>query len=147
MVFPGAADTGFEGFKGWYDRVVNYFLWWNTPERSQSCPKAIKLRFGGCEMGRVCKSTSRVNGLFWITYQTWIMQRSPTTQQPVILRYIVDSLEYARRVLLALTAEEKRKVAVRKLRGTIWWISSQQITWLSSISVKMSQMSIRNATF
>lgn len=99
MVFPEATVQGFEGFKGWYDRVVGIFFdEVHTLKEVKPTPKGDQtdvLVVVKWEASVWKPPAPRSERIILDAYQTWIMKRSPTTQQPVILRYIVDSLEYA----------------------------------------------------
>lgn len=100
MVFPEATVEGFEGFKGWYERVINIFF------DEVHTLKEVKLTSISGDTAEV-KVVVRWEASVWNppaptsdrivldAYQTWIVTRSPNTQSPVILTYIVDSLDYA----------------------------------------------------
>ncbi|MEM8502343.1 MAG: hypothetical protein AAF716_04240 [Cyanobacteria bacterium P01_D01_bin.1] len=99
MIFPEATVTGFEGFKGWYEKVICIFF------DEVHTVKSVEL----LEVGEITKVKVVVkweasvwnapepysSRIVLDAYQTWLVQRSPQTQQPVVLRYTVDSLDYA----------------------------------------------------
>jgi hypothetical protein len=98
MVFPEATVTGFEGFAGWYDRVINIFF------DEVHTVKAVKLISATPEQAEV-KVVVKWEASVWNAPepfskrivldadQTWIVQRS-ATGQPVVKTYIVDELKY-----------------------------------------------------
>lgn len=100
MVFPEATVTGFEGFKGWYDRVITIFF------DEVHNVKEVKLTSVSDEKAEV-KVVVNWQASVWEppapnskrivldAYQTWEVKRDPSTQKPVVVTYIVDSLEYA----------------------------------------------------
>lgn len=99
MVFPEATVTGFEGFKGWYERVIGVFF------DEVHTVKLVELVEAGdiAEVKVVVKWEASVwnapeprsSRIVLDAYQTWLVQRSPESQKPVVLRYTVDSLDYA----------------------------------------------------
>lgn len=100
MRFPEVTVTGFEGFKGWYEKVVRMFFdEVHTLKKVE--PKPISN--GQIEVKVVVKweasmwnsPAAKSERIISDAYQTWILERSPETQKPVILTYIVDSLDFA----------------------------------------------------
>jgi hypothetical protein len=98
MQFPEATVYGFEGFKGWYERVIGIFF------DEIHTLKEVKASITGdtAEVKVVVKWEASVwtppaaksNRIILDAYQTWIVKRSPNTQKPVVTTYIVDSLKY-----------------------------------------------------
>jgi hypothetical protein len=100
MRFPEATVTGFEGFKGWYERVIEIFF------DEIHTLKEVKLTSVNGENADV-KVVVNWQASVWKppapkserivldAYQTWVVKRSPKTQKPVISLYVVDSLDYA----------------------------------------------------
>ena len=99
MVFPEATVQGFEGFKGWYDRVINIFFdevhtlkeVKATPQDKQADVKVV-VKWEASVWKPPAPTSERI---ILDAYQTWVMKRSPATQKAVISRYVVDSLDYA----------------------------------------------------
>jgi hypothetical protein len=100
MVFPEATVHGFDGFKGWYEKVVNIFF---DEVHTVKEVKLTSVSNTQAEVKVVVKWEASVwkppaaysERIILDAYQTWIVQRSPKSEKPVILTYIVDSLEYA----------------------------------------------------
>lgn len=100
MVFPEATVEGFEGFKGWYERVITIFF---DEVHTVKEAKIISVDGENATVKVVVKWEASIwkppapysERIILDAYQTWIVKRSPKTQKPVILTYIVDSLEYA----------------------------------------------------
>lgn len=100
MRFPEVTVTGFDGFKEWYEKVVRIFFdEIHTLKKVE--PKPISN--GKIEVKVVVKweasmwnpPAAKSERIICDAYQTWILERSPETQKPVILTYIVDSLDFA----------------------------------------------------
>jgi hypothetical protein len=101
MVFPEATVQGFEGFKGWYERVVRIFF------DEVHTVKEVKPSFKADGLAADVKVVVKWEASVWNppapyseriildAYQTWEVKRSPKTQAVVISRYVVDSLDYA----------------------------------------------------
>jgi hypothetical protein len=98
MVFPEMTAEGLAGIQQWYERVIHLFFdEVHTVEDIRIAPKADRT-----EVKVVVKwEASRWNPpapyserIIADAYQTWEVVRSPVSHQPVILTYIVDSLEY-----------------------------------------------------
>jgi hypothetical protein len=99
MVFPEATIQGFEGFKGWYERVIGIFF------DEVHTVKSVTIAGSGAKAE--AKVVVRWEASVWNApapysdriildaYQTWEVERSPKTQKVVITRYVVDSLDYA----------------------------------------------------
>ncbi|MGA7933203.1 MAG: hypothetical protein WCA35_06625 [Kovacikia sp.] len=98
MVFPEGTMTGFEGFKQWYERVVNlFFNEVHTLEDVTTVPKDDRAEVKVIvkwEASRWQAPAPHSERIIADAYQTWEVVRSPITGSPVILTYIVDSLEY-----------------------------------------------------
>ncbi len=99
MRFPEVTVYGFDGFKGWYERVIGIFF------DEVHTLKEVKLTPSGdkANVKVVVKWEASVwkppaaksERIILDAYQTWVVERSPNTQKPVISIYIVDSLDYA----------------------------------------------------
>ena len=100
MVFPEATVKGFEGFKGWYERVITLFF---DEVHTVKEVEITSVSDSQAEVKVVVKWEASIwnppaaysERIVLDAYQTWIVTRSPKSQQPVIRTYIVDSLQYA----------------------------------------------------
>ncbi|MBW4578385.1 MAG: hypothetical protein KME42_02290 [Tildeniella nuda ZEHNDER 1965/U140] len=100
LVFPEATVKGFEGYAGWYDRVINIFFdevhtVKETTLTSVSDEKAtvkVVVKWEASVWKPPAPNSERI---VLDAYQTWVVVRSPATGKPAILTYIVDSLDYA----------------------------------------------------
>lgn len=100
MIFPEATVEKFEGFAGWYDKVVNIFF------DEVHTVKDVKLlsEEGSAATYQVVVTweASLWNApepeskrIVLDAYQTWAIRRSEETQKPIIVTYTVDDLVYA----------------------------------------------------
>jgi hypothetical protein len=97
LVFPEATVKGFEGFAGWYDRVVNIFF----DEVHTVQDVKVTPRDDGADVKVVVRWEASVwkppaatsERIILDAYQTWVVKRAP--HGAVISKYVVDSLEYA----------------------------------------------------
>jgi hypothetical protein len=99
MVFPEATAKGFEGFSGWYNRVISIFF------DEIHTVKAVKLATVEADTVTV-KVVVKWEASIWNApepyskriildaYQTWIVKRSATTGNPTVVTYTVDELKY-----------------------------------------------------
>lgn len=100
LVFPEATVKGFDGYAGWYERVINIFFdevhtVKETTLTSVSEEKAdvkVVVKWEASVWKPPAPNSERI---VLDAYQTWIVVRSPETHEPMILRYVVDSLDYA----------------------------------------------------
>jgi hypothetical protein len=100
MVFPEATVEGFAGFKGWYERVIGIFF---DEVHTLKEVKATSISNEKADVKVVVKWEASVwkppapksERIILDAYQTWVMTRSSTTNQPVIQIYVVDSLDFA----------------------------------------------------
>jgi hypothetical protein len=99
MVFPEATVTGFEGFKGWYERVIGIFF-----DEVHTVKEVRMIETGvQSQVKVVVKWEASVwnppapysDRIILDAYQTWEVKRSPESGKVMITRYVVDSLEYA----------------------------------------------------
>lgn len=99
MRFPEVTVYGFEGFQGWYERVIGIFFdEVHTLKKVE--PKPINN--GRLEVKVVVKweasmwnpPAAKSERIVVDAYQTWIVERSPKSEKPVVVTYIVDSLDY-----------------------------------------------------
>ena len=98
MVFPEATVEGWEGFKGWYEKVINIFF------DEVHKLKQVDSTINGTEAE--VKVIVQWEASIWNppeayskrivldAYQTWTVIRDPQTSKPVVLTYIVDELKY-----------------------------------------------------
>lgn len=99
MVFPEATVKGWEGFAGWYDRVINIFFdevhtlkeVKTTPKGNDKVEVKVVVKWEASVWKPPAPSSERI---MLDAYQTWEVERSPETGKPVVLTYIVDELKY-----------------------------------------------------
>lgn len=99
MVFPEATVEGFEGFKGWYERVITIFF---DEVHTVKEAKLMPEKDGKAEVKVVVKWEASVwnppeafsKRIVLDAYQTWVVERSPSSGKAVVLTYIVDELKY-----------------------------------------------------
>lgn len=99
MRFPEATVYGFEGFQGWYERVIGIFF-----DEVHTLKKVEPKPIGNdqLEVKVVVKweasiwnpPAAKSERIILDAYQTWIVERAPNSEKPVIVTYIVDSLDY-----------------------------------------------------
>ena len=98
MVFPEATVHGYAGFEGWYQRVIRLFF----DEVHTLKEVTLMPGEGAVEVKVVVQweasvwnppnaKRARIN---CDAYQRWFVKRSPATAQPIVVKYIVDKLEY-----------------------------------------------------
>lgn len=99
MVFPEATLKGFDGFTGWYERVIRIFFdEVHTVKQATMQPRGaeadvkVVVRWEASVWKPPAATSERI---VLDAYQTWVISRSARTQKPVISRYVVDSLQYA----------------------------------------------------
>lgn len=99
MRFPEATVYGFDGFKDWYERVIGIFFdEVHTLKKVEPKPTDN----GQLEVKVVVKWEANIwnppaaksERIILDAYQTWIVERSPKSEKPVVLTYIVNSLDY-----------------------------------------------------
>lgn len=99
MRFPEGTVYGFDGFKGWYERVIRIFfdevhtlkeVKVTTSEDKADVKVVVKW-----EASVWKPPAAKSERIVLDAYQTWVVERSPKTQKPVISVYIVNSLDYA----------------------------------------------------
>ncbi len=98
MRFPEATVYGFDGFKDWYERVIRIFF------DEVHTLKQVNVTLSGdkAEVKVIVKWEASVwkppaaksERIVLDAYQTWVIKRSPNTGKPVIVTYIVDSMDY-----------------------------------------------------
>lgn len=99
MRFPEVTVYGFDGFKGWYERVIGIFFdevhtlkeVTVTPSGDKANVKVVVKWEASVWKPPAAKSER----IILDAYQTWVVERSPKSQKPVISLYVVDSLDYA----------------------------------------------------
>jgi hypothetical protein len=99
MVFPEATVYGFEGFKGWYARVINIFFDENHTVKevkltAPGSPATVKVlvKWEASTWKPPAPYSERI---ILDAYQTWVVVRSAKTGRPTVLKYVVDSLDFA----------------------------------------------------
>lgn len=99
MVFPEATVYKWEGFAGWYDKVINIFF----DEVHTVKEVTINSTTGDItEIKVVVKWEASVwnppepysKRIVLDALQTWEVKRSPNTGAPMVTKYVVDGLEY-----------------------------------------------------
>jgi hypothetical protein len=98
MRFPEVTVYGFDGFKGWYERVIGIFFdevhtlkqVTATPLGDKANVKVVVKWEASIWKAPAAKSERIVLD----AYQTWVVKRSPNTGKAAVLTYIVDSLDY-----------------------------------------------------
>ena len=99
MVFPEATVEGWEGFSGWYDRVIGIFFdevhtlkeVTTTPKDDDKADVKVVVKWEASVWNPPAPNSERI---VLDAYQTWEVKRSPETDKPVVLTYIVDELKY-----------------------------------------------------
>jgi hypothetical protein len=99
MRFPEATVYKFEGFKGWYERVIGIFF------DEVHTVKEVKISSQSGDTTEI-KVVVKWEASVWEppapyskrivldAYQTWIVKPSPATGKPIVVIYIVDDLKY-----------------------------------------------------
>lgn len=98
MVFPEGTVHGYAGFESWYQRVIRLFF----DEVHTLKEVTLMPSDGAAEVKVVVQweasvwnppnaKSDRIN---CDAYQRWVVKRSPVTDQPIVVKYIVDKLEY-----------------------------------------------------
>ena len=98
MRFPEATLRGQSAFEGWYEGVIRIFF----DEVHTLKQVDVELTADGAQAqvvvhweASVWKSpAAKSERISLDAYQTWFVQRSPSSEQPVIVTYIVDRLVY-----------------------------------------------------
>ncbi|MEM8831123.1 MAG: hypothetical protein AAGE96_17455 [Cyanobacteria bacterium P01_G01_bin.19] len=99
MVFPEATVEGWDGFSGWYDRVIGIFFdevhtlkeVTTTPKGDDKADVKVVVKWEASVWNPPAPTSERI---VLDAYQTWEVKRSPETDKPVVLIYIVDELKY-----------------------------------------------------
>lgn len=97
--FPEGTFTGFDGFKEWYQNVTGIFfdevhtLKKVEPKLKDNEQLEVKVVVKW-EASTWEPPAAKSERIILDAYQTWIVERSPKTEKPVIVTYIVDSMEY-----------------------------------------------------
>jgi len=98
MQFPEATLHGHEGFEGWYQGVIRIFF--DEAHQVKKCD--AKISDDAADVDIVVQWEASVwnppaaksERIVLDAYQTWVVKRSPETQKPVIVTYVVDSMDY-----------------------------------------------------
>lgn len=99
MRFPEATVYGFDGFKDWYERVIGIFFdevhtVKKVEQKSTSNNRLeveVVVKWEASVWNPPAAKSERI---ILDAYQTWIVERSAKSEKPVIVTYIVDSLDY-----------------------------------------------------
>ena len=98
MVFPEGPAYGYKGFEEWYQRVIrNFFdevhtLKEVTPTHTgDTAELKVVVQWEASMWNPPDANSSRIN---CDAYQRWVVKRSPETGKPIVVKYIVDKLEY-----------------------------------------------------
>lgn len=100
LVFPEATLRSFAEFKPWYEGIIRFYF------DEVHVVKDVILKpisETHAEVKVVVKWEASIwkppapnsNRIILDAYQTWVIMRSPKTNQPVIQKYFVDSFDYA----------------------------------------------------
>jgi hypothetical protein len=100
MTFPEATLRGAADFEAWYERVIRIFF--DEVHRVKDVDSTIT--DNGAEVNVVVHWEASVwnppaansQRIKLDAYQTWFVTRCPETERPVIVRYTVDKLDYAK---------------------------------------------------
>jgi hypothetical protein len=100
MKFPEATLRTIGDFQGWYDRVIRIFF----DEVHKVKEVDARITDEGADVNVVVHWEASVwnppaansQRIKLDAYQTWYVTRSPETERPVIVRYTVDKLDYAK---------------------------------------------------
>lgn len=98
MKFPEATLRGHAEFEGWYQGVIRIFF--DEVHEVTKCD--VKLSGDKADVDIIVKWEASVwkpparysERIILDAYQTWIVKRSPSTGQAVVVTYIVDELKY-----------------------------------------------------
>ena len=98
MVFPEATVEGFEGFKGWYERVIGIFFdevhtlkEVNVTQKGEQADVKVVVKWEASVWKPPAPKSERI---ILDAYQSWVVKRSPKSGNPVVITYVVDSLNY-----------------------------------------------------
>lgn len=98
MVFPEGPAYGYKGFEKWYQRVIRIFF-----DEVHTLKEVTLTRAGDTAEVKVVvqweasmwnppdAKSARINS---DAYQRWVVKRLPETGKPIVVKYIVDKLEY-----------------------------------------------------
>jgi hypothetical protein len=100
MKFPEATLRTLDDFQGWYERVIRIFF--DEVHKVKEVDATITEE--GAEVNVVVHWEASVwtapaansQRIKLDAYQTWFVSRCPDTERPVIVRYTVDKLDYAK---------------------------------------------------
>lgn len=98
MKFPEATLRGHAEFEGWYQGVIRIFF--DEVHEVTKCD--VKLSGDKADVDIIVKWEASVwkpparysERIILDAYQTWIVKRSPSSGQAVVVTYIVDELKY-----------------------------------------------------
>jgi len=100
MKFPEATLYGQAAFEGWYEGVIRIFFDEVHKVRSvkpvitgNTATVKIVVRWEASRWVPPARFSDRI---VCDAYQTWVVQRSKETGNPVVVTYIVDSLKFAK---------------------------------------------------
>ena len=98
MIFPEATETGHAGFENWYQRVIRIFfdeVHTVKDVKSTILPDHADVKVVVQWEASVWNPPEAASARIVLdAYQTWVVKRSPSTGNPIIQTYTVDSIEY-----------------------------------------------------
>jgi hypothetical protein len=100
MRFPEVTVYSFDDFKDWYESVTRIFFdEVHTLKKVEPKPISkdrLEIKVVVKWKARMWKPAAvKSERIILDAYQTWILERSPRTEKPIILTYIIDSFDYA----------------------------------------------------
>jgi len=95
MRFPEETARGYDGFRRWYERIVNtFFDEVHTIKELEVTTEGDRAKVNVLVNWQAHTWTPPAPKSQWLGFdagQTWEVKRSPTTGQPVVVTYIVDT--------------------------------------------------------
>jgi len=97
MHFPEGISRGQAGFEAWYERVIRIFfdeVHTVKEVKAEPCGGDVRVKVVVNWQAKVWNPPeAKSKWLGFDAYQTWIVRRSSTTGKPIVVQYIVDSLD------------------------------------------------------
>ena len=95
MRFPEETAHGWEGFRKWYERIINtFFDEVHTIKELEVTTEGDRAKVNVLVNWQAHTWTPPAPKSQWLGFdagQTWVVKRSPATGQPVVVTYIVDT--------------------------------------------------------
>jgi hypothetical protein len=98
MHWPEGATYGHVEFEGWYQRVIRTFFdevhelkEFNAEISGDRADIKLVVKWEASIWNPPAANSQRI---VLAAAQTWVVKRSPETQRPIIVTYVVDSLDY-----------------------------------------------------